>query len=198
MKKGLGENANLVMIIYIYKYYNKKCIGSFEENDSFIDNLSSRDSNKYESCKDQLIEVKPLRGWSPACIRKKSIYLDVNLYAYSTSCQDRRWLRLSPEKLWLLSRLFICRWSFCSPRMLPQSRAAEIAATHPRLEPLRPPSTSSLSYFTSTHSLQRNSPVLTDALSLKSQRIYWRCSSFSSIVFDAIYQQFIGEVADKV
>lgn len=34
----------------------------------------------------------------------------------------------SHEKLWLLSRLFICRWSFCSLRRLPQSRAAEIAA----------------------------------------------------------------------
>lgn len=31
------------------------------------------------------------------------------------------------EELWLLSRLFICRWSFCSPRRLPQSRATEIA-----------------------------------------------------------------------
>ena len=45
--------------------------------------------------------------------------------------QKPRWLRLSPEKLWLLSRLFICRWSFCSLRRLPQSRAAEIAPLPP-------------------------------------------------------------------
>lgn len=45
--------------------------------------------------------------------------------------QKPQWLRLSLEKLWLLSRLFICRWSFCSLRRLPQSRAAEIAPPIP-------------------------------------------------------------------
>lgn len=50
--------------------------------------------------------------------------------------QKPRWLRLSPEKLWLLSRLFICRWSFCSLRRLPQSRAAEIAPLPPPLPAL--------------------------------------------------------------
>lgn len=42
-----------------------------------------------------------------------------------------------------MSRLFICRWSFCSPRRLPQSRAAEIAPPPhplPLLLRLYPPS----------------------------------------------------------
>ena len=47
--------------------------------------------------------------------------------------------RRGSEKLWLLSRLFICRWSFCSPRRPPQSRAAEIAAVAAPSTALRVP-----------------------------------------------------------